>query len=123
MQAGVQGVNPSDPRLHALLDIGVTSDEIGQIAVEAVRKGRGWAWLLATAQGRRADAAALAKAGAAMQQAPAPRSNEDVERYARERRELDERTPEQLEAARKVREAVMAGLRGGAGQQRAGGAA
>ncbi|MEN6540873.1 MAG: hypothetical protein ABFC67_14795 [Mizugakiibacter sp.] len=51
-------LNPQNPKLLALLDAGLTVDEIASVGPEAVQKGKGFAWLLATAEGRRRDAAA-----------------------------------------------------------------
>lgn len=55
--AGVQGVNTHDPRLHALLAAGITAEELCAIAEEPKSHGKGMAWVLATAEGRRRDAA------------------------------------------------------------------
>jgi hypothetical protein len=55
--AGIQGVNTHDPRLHALLQAGITADELCGIAEEPKSRGKGMAWVLATAEGRRRDAA------------------------------------------------------------------
>jgi hypothetical protein len=55
--AGLQAVNPSHPKLIALLDAGITFDELAQAAGEAVAKGKNFAYALATAEGRRRDAA------------------------------------------------------------------
>lgn len=55
--AGIQGVNTHDPRLHALLQAGITADELCCIAEEPKSRGKGMAWVLATAEGRRRDAA------------------------------------------------------------------
>ena len=55
--AGIQGVNPSHPKLLALLQAGITADEVCGIAVEPNAAGKGMAWVLATAEGRRRDAA------------------------------------------------------------------
>lgn len=57
---GVQGVNPQNPKLLKLLEEGLTADEITAIGPEAASKGKGFAWLLAAAEGRRRDAAAVA---------------------------------------------------------------
>lgn len=57
--AGIQGVNPSHPKLLALLAAGVTPDEIGEVAREPKARGKGMAWVLATVEGRRRDAAAV----------------------------------------------------------------
>ncbi len=55
--AGIQGVNPSHPKLLALLQAGITADEMCGIAAEPNAAGKGMAWVLATAEGRRRDAA------------------------------------------------------------------
>ena len=55
--AGLQAVNPSHPKLVALLDAGITADELAQAAGDAVAKGKNFAYALATAEGRRRDAA------------------------------------------------------------------
>ncbi|MBK1688897.1 YdaU family protein [Rubrivivax gelatinosus] len=56
--AGVQDVNPSHPDLAKLLAAGATPEELGDVAREAVAKGKPrFAWVLATAAGRRRDAA------------------------------------------------------------------
>jgi hypothetical protein len=57
---GIQGVNPQYPRLLKLLEDGLTVDEIASIGPEAKTKGKGFAWILAAAEGRRRDAAATA---------------------------------------------------------------
>ena len=57
--AGVQSVNPSHPKLLALLAAGVTPDEIGEVAREPKARGKGMAWVLAVVEGRRRDAAAV----------------------------------------------------------------
>lgn len=56
-EAGIQGVNPSHPKLLAVLAAGVTADELRGIAAEPNARGKGLAWVLATAEGRRRDAA------------------------------------------------------------------
>lgn len=55
--AGLQAVNPGHPKLLALLDAGITVDELTQAAGDAVAKGKNFAYALATAEGRRRDAA------------------------------------------------------------------
>lgn len=64
-QAGFPDVNPGDPRLLALLAQGATEAEFAGLAAEAVRKSKGWGWLLAALEGRRSDAAAIATRPAA----------------------------------------------------------
>lgn len=57
--ANVIDVNPSHPDLLRLLAAGVTPEEIGSTAAECAAKGRGrFAYVLATVERRRADAAA-----------------------------------------------------------------
>lgn len=68
-EAGLADTNPGDPRLLALLQQGATVEELRGVAVDAVRRGAGWAWALKALQGRRADAAAIALA---------PRDNGDA---------------------------------------------
>lgn len=67
-RAGMTATNPSDPRLHALLEAGVTADELAAIAAEAVDKGKGnaWSWVLAVAKARRDEAAEIAAATGAV---------------------------------------------------------
>ena len=57
-KAGIQGVNPSNPKLLALLTAGVPEAEFGDLADEDGAKGKSLAWILATIEGRRRDAAA-----------------------------------------------------------------
>lgn len=54
---GIQGLNPGHPKLLALLQAGITADELCGIAAEPNAAGKGMAWVLATAEGRRRDAA------------------------------------------------------------------
>lgn len=58
-QAGLQAVNPGDPRLIALLEQGVTAEELTGVTAEAVAKAKGFAWVLTVVQARRAEAAAI----------------------------------------------------------------
>ena len=58
-QAGIASVNPSNPKLHALLDAGMSEDELADLAEESGSRGKGFAWLLAAAEGRRRDASAI----------------------------------------------------------------
>lgn len=67
---GFTSTNPSDPRLIALLDAGATTAEIVAVGEEAVRGGKGWAWVLTVVQARRNDAAAIALAPAAKEAKP-----------------------------------------------------
>lgn len=55
--AAFQSFNLADPRFLALMRAGVTDDEWRLTAAEAVARGKGWGWLLATLQGRRDDVA------------------------------------------------------------------
>jgi hypothetical protein len=54
---GMQSVSPSHPTLIALLEAGITLPELEQAARDAVAKGKTFAYALATAEGRRRDAA------------------------------------------------------------------
>jgi uncharacterized protein YdaU (DUF1376 family) len=56
-KAGLAAMNPLDPRLLALLADGATAEELAMVAAEAAARQCGWAWVLATAAGRRRDAA------------------------------------------------------------------
>jgi hypothetical protein len=58
-RAGVTQVNPSNPKLLALLAQGVTDDEFADLAGEPGSKGKGFNWLLAAVAGRRRDAAVV----------------------------------------------------------------
>lgn len=49
-------MNPSHPKLLALLAAGLTDDEIVAAGHEAYSKGKGFAYALAVAEGRRRDA-------------------------------------------------------------------
>ena len=62
-KGGFASTNPSDPRLHALLEAGATNEELAATASEAAARGKGWAWVLATVSGRRADAARMGQEG------------------------------------------------------------
>lgn len=55
--AGMQAVNPANPKLKALLDAGITVAELADAAADAVSKGKPFAYALASAEGRRRDAA------------------------------------------------------------------
>lgn len=70
--AGIQGVNPSHPKLQALLAAGITPDEIGEVAREPKARGKGMAWVLATVEGRRRDAAATSPLPRGQPRRPTP---------------------------------------------------
>lgn len=98
-QVGLQAVNPGDPRLLTLLAQKATEAEFVGIAMEAVEKGKGWAWVLATLQGRRADAAGIALAPPVSATVPNRQADETKAMLDAEReRERELRTPEQLAA-------------------------
>lgn len=65
--AGLNSVNPGDPRLLELLRQGATVEEFAGMAAEAVAKSppKGFAWVLAALQGRRSEASAITLAKAA----------------------------------------------------------
>lgn len=64
--AGLAEVNPSNPRLMALLQAGITLDELRSAAADAVGRTppKGFAYALATAEGRRRDGAVAPLPGA-----------------------------------------------------------
>lgn len=64
-ETGLASVNPSNPSLLALLENGVSADELVSASAEAVAKGKGFAYALAVAAGRRRDAANIANLPAA----------------------------------------------------------
>ena len=64
-QAGLSDVNPSHPTLLTLLQGGVTIPELASAAEAAVKQQKGFAYALATARGRRNDAAQTVVAGKA----------------------------------------------------------
>ena len=57
---GLAETNPSHPKLLALIAAGITLDELADAARVAVGAGKGFAYALATAEGRRRDAAKVA---------------------------------------------------------------
>lgn len=73
-RAGLQAVNPGDPRLIALCEQGATQGEFEGIAAEAVAGGKGFAWVLTVLQKRRAEAADIALA---------PRAQDDPTAWAK----------------------------------------
>lgn len=56
-KAGMFEVSPDHPEFRALVDAGVSPDEFASAAAEAVGRGKGFAYALATVRGRREDAA------------------------------------------------------------------
>lgn len=87
--AGLTAVNPSDPRLLALLAQGATTDELADAASAAVARGKPFGWALACVEGRRSDAARIALT------APPPARNSrahatDEPDWRREQRERNE---------------------------------
>lgn len=57
--AGLQAVNPGDPRLLAMIAQGATTEEFVGAATDAVAKQKGFAWALTALAGKRTDAQAL----------------------------------------------------------------
>ncbi len=53
----MQAVSPAHPKLIAMLDAGITVAELVDAASEAVKTQKPFAYALATAEGRRRDAA------------------------------------------------------------------
>lgn len=58
-EEGLQTASASHPKLLALLEAGITPDEIIAVAKEPAARIKGFAWILAAAEGRRRDAAAV----------------------------------------------------------------
>jgi uncharacterized protein YdaU (DUF1376 family) len=56
-EARIPGVNPQHPKLLALLKAGLTADEIVSAGMDA--NGKGFAWVLAAAEGRRREASSV----------------------------------------------------------------
>ena len=65
-------VSPSNPKLLALLEAGLSSDEIVEAGKYAKTKGQGLSYALGVAEGRRRDAANLKTLPAKGTRAPAP---------------------------------------------------
>lgn len=59
-EAGLQDVSPGAPDLAAMVAQGITPAELAAAAGDAVKRGKGYAWALARARGKREDAAAQA---------------------------------------------------------------
>ncbi|MDP4300362.1 hypothetical protein [Leptothrix discophora] len=111
--AGLTRVNPSDPRLVALLEQGVTVEELAAVAAEAVERKREWAWVLATVTGRRRDAAEVQLAPVvppAVEQA-ARQQVVQTSAYLDEQREhaAAARSPESQAAARRAVQRMKGG--------------
>ena len=81
--AGMQDVNPSHPKLTALLAAGITQEELQTAAADAVGRGKGFAYALAAAEGRRRDAATEPLPAARQQRKAAPAT-----RYAEANRSI-----------------------------------
>lgn len=56
-KAGMFDASPDHPEFRQLVEAGVSSDEFASAAAEAVSRGKGFAYALATVRGRREDAA------------------------------------------------------------------
>ena len=86
--AGMAGVNPSHPKLTALLEAGITVPELVAAAADAVDKGKPFAYALASAEGRRRDAATAPLPNVVQRDAP-------VETYAQRaaRQRMEEVAP------------------------------
>lgn len=56
-KAGMFDVSPDHPEFRAMVEAGVSADEFASAAAEAVGRGKGFAYALATVRGRREDAA------------------------------------------------------------------
>lgn len=57
--AGMAITNPGDPRFLKLIEQGATEAEFVDLAAQAARTGKGWAWVLVALQNRRSEAAAI----------------------------------------------------------------
>lgn len=64
-QAGLMDVTASDPRLLKLIEQGVTTAALRELAAEAVSKRKGWAWAVAAYNGRQREAEDIKAAPAA----------------------------------------------------------
>lgn len=104
-RAGLSAVNPGDPRLLALIEQGATEAEFVGIAGEAAAKQKGWGWVLAALQARRADAAAINLAPLVE-----PPKNDAAEK-TQQMLDSMKQTPEQRAASEEARRRVMAGIR------------
>lgn len=62
---GLMDVTGSDPRLLRMLEQGVTVDALADLAGEAVKKGKSWAWAVAAFKGRQDEAGQIQAAPAA----------------------------------------------------------
>ena len=82
---GLQSVNPSHPKLQALIDAGITLPEFTDAAKHAFDNQKPFAYALATAEGRRRDAAVapLPVAGLNKQEALEASNAAVVERFLR----------------------------------------
>ena len=79
--AGLQAVNPGDPRLLELIRQGATTAEFEGLAAEAVEKGKGFAWVLTVLQARRKEAGEIALTPKADVRSTTVPSAETVEQY------------------------------------------
>ena len=87
---GMGGVNPSNPKLLMMLQAGVTQAELVQAATESIALGKGFAYALAMAAGRKADVVSFPRSRGRPLESFAERD----ERAARERfEEATGRTP------------------------------
>ena len=106
-KAGMQAVNPGDPRLLKLIEQGATLEEFSGTAAEAVAKDKGFAWVLAVVQSRRAEAQTISLAPAA----PLTTASNDAERTAAYLREQCKPfTAEEKAAADAARKRAMVAL-------------
>lgn len=74
--------HPGDPRLRALVDAGVTRDELEAAALEALGKRKGFAWALTALTNRRAELAAHPIAAAPVEDWRESRSGMDARAQA-----------------------------------------
>ena len=81
---GIADVNPSSPKLAALLAAGATNAELAAAARGAVDRGKGFAYALGTAQKQREEAAAMA---AGLHTGPLPTRQPQAKSFAQQERE------------------------------------
>jgi hypothetical protein len=89
------GISPSHPKLLALLEAGITHAELADAAADAVSKGKPFAYALATAEGRRRDAATQ-PLPARRTGHPSPQSTADRNAEAKRLLGFNTPTPEEL---------------------------
>lgn len=77
--AGIASVSPQHPELLALLAAGVTPEQFGDAATQAVSKGKGFPYALGIVRGWLREANAVTETGLAMPQKPWDESRSTIE--------------------------------------------